>query len=313
LTEDRVLWTTDSGETWQDITPGLEAGESLGAAYFISPQNGWIIAATPSTTEGQETWQIFTTQDGGERWDSSALPAGATPGSASTGQASLHFVDSQHGWIVLRQAGSSNFRPGRLFRTLDGGATWQEAVIPIGEPVMFLTPDIGFTAGGANGSEFYRTADGGVSWELQDITRDLANGENPQYSLPIRQYYGSAQLSVLVQSETNPRLERYLTLDGGNSWERLSSMPWQENPLTNVLPGGSSFDVITAQQAAGQALPEGTFLVDFTDPLNGWALSTSGNCQGLKGSQPLQCDLQTRLWSTQDGGASWIEVHLPEN
>ncbi len=308
------LWqTTDAGETWRQIGPHLSTSEQPGAAFFLSPQQGWMVTTNPVVAAGQADWQIYATQDGGEQWKSSALPTSDTPDVASSGQASLHFVDSQHGWIVLPQAGSSNFRTGRFFRTQDGGASWQEADIPIGEPVMFLTPDIGFTAGGANGSEFYRTADGGLSWEPQNVTRDLAGGEIPQYSLPTRQDDGTTLLSVFIRSESNPRLERYLTRDNGESWERESSQSLQEVLQANSLPGTAGMLANNTQQATGQPFPEGTFLADFTDSLNGWALSTSGDCQGQKGSQPLQCDLHTRLWSTQDGGASWIEIHIPEN
>ena len=139
------------------------------------------------------------------------------------------------------------------------------------------------------------------------VVKELAPGEVPHYSLPLRQGDTNALLSVIVQSEDNPRLESYVTQDSGKSWSLQSSQPVTTDSIASIWltsdPGA-----LSAQVGTSGALPDGTILVDFADSLSGWAISSNGSCQGQKGIEPLQCTLQTQVWVTRDGGVSWMEA-----
>ena len=307
LSSTQLLWTADNGQSWSDRTPGLVAGEGLRAAYFLTPETGWAASPALSAQSGAESWQIYRTGDGGTTWDSSVLEIGSDPSEANSEQVYLHFADNQHGWLVVQQVSSSNFRPGRLFRSADGGQTWQEANIPIGEPVAFLTPQIGFTAGGPAGNELYRTADGGDSWKAQSVAQGLAPGEMPLYHLPQPQGGLNATLPAVIRSENNPRLEVYFTQDGDLSWVLQSSQPLAGDP---TLPGGLPPAIesqAVPQAEPGRSLPEGTTQISFSDALHGWALVAVANCTGQKGVEPVTCTTQSQLWVTSDGGLTWTE------
>src|SRR5262249_18463547 len=40
----RLLWTSNSGATWRDITPRSDTTSVLAGAFFLSPSRGWTIA-----------------------------------------------------------------------------------------------------------------------------------------------------------------------------------------------------------------------------------------------------------------------------
>ena len=301
-----LLWTIDGGMSWRDVTPGLAAGEELLTAYFLSPDAGWAVVAPLLSQSGGVNFQIHSTSDGGASWTASQLELGADPDASGSQQVYLHFTDPLNGWLVLQQISSSNFRPGRLFRTSDGGLTWQETNIPIGEPVLFLAPEIGFTAGGPAGDEFYRTADRGDTWTAQNVAQTLAPGEIPLYQLPQPQGGLNASLPVVIHSDSNPRLEVYATRDGGQSWVLQSTRPLIGDPYpAPVLP--PDFENQATAQGTPAALPEGTTQVDFSDALHGWALASETSCSGQKGLEPVICTTQSQLWVTSDGGLTWTE------
>jgi len=85
------------------------------------------------------------------------------------GPASFCFLDAQHGWAVVRLASSSQFSWGHLYRTQDGGVTWGELSVPLGEPVAFANEQDGFQTGGPVGDAFFVTHDGGASWEAAQL------------------------------------------------------------------------------------------------------------------------------------------------
>jgi photosystem II stability/assembly factor-like uncharacterized protein len=92
---DHVLFTTDGGNTWKDVTPPEEAatgGEQKAATgYFQDAQSAWVVFSYLSgTTPAQSV--VWRTQDGGATWqasqplDLSGLNEFYNPGS-------LQFVD----------------------------------------------------------------------------------------------------------------------------------------------------------------------------------------------------------------------------
>jgi photosystem II stability/assembly factor-like uncharacterized protein len=54
-----------------------------------------------------------------------------------------------------------------LFKTTDGGKTWNELAMPLIGPVHFVDLDRGWVTGGIEGDELYITVDGGKTWKSQ--------------------------------------------------------------------------------------------------------------------------------------------------
>lgn len=99
FTNSFAVKTTD-GQTWNSYT--LPTTRILNSLDFVSPYLGFVVG---------DNGEIYKTNDGGVTWDSLH--------NDTLGTSSLYrvdFVDSLNGWIV-----SSN----TIFRTWDGGNTWQ--------------------------------------------------------------------------------------------------------------------------------------------------------------------------------------------
>lgn len=167
LSEGRLLWSEDGGESWVEAGPRLEANERLLAAEFLNASTGWALVQDDPLEMPALRYTL------GDRftWSEAALPEVELP--APVRAASLEFIDPESGWLVLQLESGVNFSLGVLLATTDGGRTWEQRDIPIAEPVHFTDPLNGWVKGGPR-DEVYTTQDGGRSWELETAPEALA-------------------------------------------------------------------------------------------------------------------------------------------
>jgi photosystem II stability/assembly factor-like uncharacterized protein len=142
-----VLHTADGGHTWSQQLSGA-AGPHAVYMKFFDPSNGLfsLVGTRPV---------LYRTFDGGHSWSSVAvLSWGVTVLSWS-------FVDPPHGWMLAS--------PAELFRTQDGGKTWNDQGPPVTSPdqafrVQFQTQFTGWLDTVSAGPYAYRSEDSGRSW-----------------------------------------------------------------------------------------------------------------------------------------------------
>jgi photosystem II stability/assembly factor-like uncharacterized protein len=241
LTDGALLLSDDGGASWREITPSTLAADRLTAVAFLDAQTGW----TAHIDESQPGAVVLAaTTDGGHTWQTSEhrLPPIDDP-AARPNRISIFWLDATHGWLMLRQATSSNFNHGALFRTQDGGQSWRQVAAPGGHPVVFVAPSTGWTAGGPNGDTLFRSDDGGASWRVQSLPYpdEAAPGQRqhlaPRFSADGQQ----GVVEVVTLTLTNQRRDRYMTHDGGDTWAFVENAAptaadrWRLDTATNSL------------------------------------------------------------------------------
>ena len=119
--------TSDGGLTWEELN--LPGG---GVIDFVSQTHGWTFA-------GPLGDELYQTQDGGHTWQ----PAGSTPGAplgmrdalrgSLPGAAGISYVNASTAWAYTRNGecdSLSCITRDAVWRTLDGGITWNEVEMP---------------------------------------------------------------------------------------------------------------------------------------------------------------------------------------
>jgi photosystem II stability/assembly factor-like uncharacterized protein len=243
-----VFRTVDGGKKWNSA--GVDTKTFLTGATldFLDSKNGWMMVPPRGTGAGSEPVDIYSTVDGGASWRLaySSMPQDLLYGGDKTG---LSFVDGQRGWVTGYYSG-----PGFLFyRTTDGGQTWsgQALSVPPGfhadggaaetDPPVFdgasgLLPVI-FHADGPS-VVFYRTDDGGQTWE--ETT-----------PLPLSASYSQIIWSIpdVKHAFVSDGKQLYASSDGGQTWTATtlnldSGQTWQLdfiNGSTGWLLGDNNF------------------------------------------------------------------------
>lgn len=239
---ERLYLTRDRGFSWQDITPPMDGSLQLAAIDFRNAENGWVVLANNST-HGENALFIARTANRGRDWQIDPIPLAETDRYLPIAQYYLTVWDAETLWIVQKIVSSANFNRGFLYRTLDGGNTWQRFELPIAAPIQAEGALSLWLQGGVTGNEAYRSSDGGVTW---------------------------------VEVTNNPL---------------HTQQHWQD--------GGQEPGMISAAM--------------------GWKLERKGNCDlrvisqssnsGVE--QGLRCRTVERIWSTDDGGQSWVTIPLP--
>jgi photosystem II stability/assembly factor-like uncharacterized protein len=263
-----IARTTDAGRTWAKATlSSSDTGKLF--LQFTDPQHGWLlIASTPSAGLMQKT--LYVTKNGGATWNPVVSQDKALPASGFV--TGMQFRDSMVGWVSMLYRDTADIP---LYRTQDGGITWQLEKLPIpptyqknhyanayppsfdGKRGMFLVQFVGadkvFLAA-------YQTADGGTSWKS---TTPIA-AQTPRSGL-ISSI--SNALNIWVMGENGDKL--FVSNDAGQTW----------NTVTISSPVGSS--VIELNVVSDKV---------------GWLLRSS--------------DGHTELLRTNDSGHSWVLVNV---
>lgn len=330
-----LYWTDDSGQRWTEITPANLGQSTIQAVWFVNPQRGWLVL-TPLDASGGLTYSLARTSDSGDAWQISPLSLFA-PGDPDTLAEAvyLQFVDPQTGWLVVKRATSSNFSVGVLFKTTDGGQSWTRLALPLGEPVIFVTRELGWVAGGPAGDQLYRTWDGGQTWQAQAVGQaTLKPDERVLYSLPTFTDAQNGILPVIVTDSATARVDFYRTGDSGDTWSLTRSaalgqavtngtvMPLAVLDVSRwllIAPQSDQLLSLSANPATTSLVSQSEWVegirdLDMVTPAVGWASYGSGQCTtepGQEEQEVIRCTQETRLLRTRDGGQSWTPLPLP--
>ncbi len=244
-----IFRTSDGGSHWQDLLtcrPTVNQGKDFIEpchADFRSTMIATVVQPEMNSSTHVRSLRIFHTADAGQHWQSSQLLAAdlATPAT---------FVDALHGWAFVTEdfPGSD---PGSayigkeisLYRTVDGGQSWQRAAHGPAISQLPATSDDGYgqapltanaqmvftssTTGWLSGETWrndstsqpwlYVTHDGGTTWSQSSLTFPT----NASVSAPtfFNQQEGVVQVSSGEQTAGG---KLYVTRDGGKTWDSTS-------------------------------------------------------------------------------------------
>ena len=335
-----LLWSVDGGATWKRITPGDTARYRLGAMHFGSATDGWALllprsqpgpaagAAIGADGAASSSPLLARTGDAGVTWQFAALPPAIAGELAAAKAVYLSARDQEQGWIAADLATSSNFSRGALWYTQDGGVTWQERSLPLGEAFQPAGGETGWVAGGPRGDALWRTPDGGTTWHEQPLPRMPAAGEEVEVYPPLVARDGSAiVLPLLVRGEWGQVVEWYAGMhnrtgagrdagaDAPETWELVQRYAVADAPGL-ALAATDPRAWLVAQSGlvlppvrplpffANTALGDGRSLVEvkMATATDGWALAQGPGKNA--GRSPA-------LLATHDGGQSWQEIALP--
>jgi photosystem II stability/assembly factor-like uncharacterized protein len=243
------------------MTRTIAAGAALALALAVGASAGAQTAA-PTAAEAPVAgeWRTFPTEAYRGKRDS------------------VSFVDESHGWYGTGA--------GDLFRTTDGGASWQKIASRPGtfvRAVGFIDRENGFIGnigtdyypGVTDTTPLYRTRDGGVTWEAVDTGAATIKGV---CAIDI------VTTSRIYQGELKPRTVIHAAGRVGGPTGILRS-----------VDGGDTWSVIDMAPHAGMILD-----VKFFDENTGLVFAAT---------HPDPAQAEGLVLRTEDGGKSWREVY----
>ena len=201
----------------------------------------------------------------------------------------VQFVDNNNGWVTNYNMNDGGFQ---LYKTTDGGATWNPISTTVGGLYQFKDANNGWmignssnNLGGESLNNIYHTTDGGATWTEQATNIGKANA-----------LYFPDLLNGWVVGENGLILK---TIDGGTNWTPVtnagntaqtksktvfflnSNNGWIGSGLENTEGAGSRFILATNDGGATwttQSIPvtNSIFSISFWDENHGWATSDYG-------------------------------------
>ncbi len=348
----QILRTTDEGRHWKPVlqclsTQGVGKGFVKDCATdFHSAQVATVVQPEYESQTQTSRLRIFHTSDGGQTWQSSVLAARdlATP---------AIFVDGLHGWVFATDHfpgpdPGSAYIGGQiaLYRTSDGGTSWQRVASGPSTPqiatttddaygippfaasarLQFVTPSTGWLIGSSlhpdlsNYSWLYVTHDGGSSWHQVDLSF-------PAEALALwRPTFFTEQEGLFPVLTSGPAPQNaqgtliYSTRDGGQTWAS-TAVPFDVTNATFL-----NLQQAVAVDSEGKTLlatsdgwkhwttaPLQTpftrvYAFDFISPTVGWALADNRTHFFPEPGGGLQKGDVIALLQTTDGGRTWQEI-----
>lgn len=202
-----IYKSTDGGRSWRAVNNGLPPNLQV-KALAVDPTNAEVVYFSHATlSQGFLNTGIYRSRDGGASWQA-AEPVGAVSALA---------IDPQQPTTIYAVGGYG------VAKSTDGGASWQGSgsfALSVAALAIDPTDSAKIYTGGqgesvANESSFYKSANGGVSWNLSSTC--LKNSVNAIAIDPLTP-------TTIYLGTTGPERPHsfsdsvYKSTDGGNSW-----------------------------------------------------------------------------------------------
>src|SRR5579859_6736211 len=306
--------STDGGQTWSLVAsaPGsLPLGGQKTGMGWASPTTGWV---TGCVCAAENTVLLSRTQDGGVTWQTQSLPLPALQGVFTTEPPV--FFSATEGILPVSINYQGRVTLFAVYATHDGGATWSHStlVFAAGSAWDFLSMQQGWVLG-ANSSSVNVTSNGGQSW----LT--ITPSANFQHISQLD--FVSAQEGWAISTTTPDAPVLLKTMDGGQSWARVSSSrgTWNVVPSPNgnesrgsVLRAVAMISATDVWAVGGGQLGGSKTLIEHWDGVQ-WSVVTSpdpgSNYDILDGVTVVS---ESSVWAVgYDGNAGGIAQTLTEH
>lgn len=274
---------------------------------MISALEGWAIAAQA----------VLRTQDGGQTWHDVSMP-GVSNLVSGTGFSAL---DENTAWVLVTDP-NAPLDAGTLYRTADGGLTWETIPVAFGggslefvdESVGWVMSSLGVGAG-SMAVAIFRSADGGLTWNqvyTNDPNLPEAGDSLPLGGLKNNLTAKDAQTAwvagVIYAPDT---IYLYKSDDGGQTWASQSLPPATGIPNFDASTPGlillNASEAVLPVQFYGDNQQTGFYRSD--DGGDTWAFAALLSGTGfLDFGSPMDGFFWNgqALYVSTDGGVSWI-------
>jgi photosystem II stability/assembly factor-like uncharacterized protein len=333
--DDRLLITSDGGQTWRDVTPPqpVDAALALGQGATLAALNEQTAWATFYDRTGgplSTTPFVWRTADGGQSWNASQ-PLDLTDAELFS-PSDLVFVDVHTGWLLVHVGAGMMHDYVMLFTTQDGGLSWERLADPFTETdnglmqscgktgLVFADAQTGWVTGDCGGVQpgapyLYRSTDAGRAWAFVELPPpgqkpDLFQIETMACGVqaPLYARGPAVVLAVTCQDYTADPSQSlaylYRTGDGGASWTMepiaggFSAGTFLSPDAGWVLgPAATSSESVLSQTLDGGLSLNSLRQLNWTGPLD--------FVDGQTGWAIAQAGDAKALVHTTDGGRTW--------
>jgi len=320
----RFFFSADAGVSWEERGPNLPAESGIHAVKFLSSDEGWVLWTTISVA-GDPIYNLSHTVDQGFVWDTTVLSLFEPSESAAyLESASIDWLNSETGWIVIKQSGSSNFSNGTMFFTHDGGMTWNRKSIPVAGKAIFVNSDAGWLVGGPADNQIFYTKDSSQTWNEVTPNND---GDDPIVQLSLFLSKGGKSPTLLALHR-----ERFDVYIGDDAGKFIFSDGLEIIHDGNVMISGfsnsetyfsfftgssqmiiSDKGVIEKFQSAGDIFRK-IIMLSMSSSSVGWGKTLESNCELISlgnDATNMECRAYEGLAITKDGGLHWEMLGLP--
>lgn len=275
-----------------------------GAMQFVSATEGWISIAPGG---------LLHTTNGGTTWTETILHPTDVLGSPSDPGLNLSFISPTTGWVLKTFGTFENPQGAVVYKTTDGGATWNKKVIStttgdVGFQLQFVDANTGwlivynFSTGIPT---FLKTTDGGSNWVPVNGAGifsfiDANNGwayssanQLPPYII-YKTTNGGASWSPIATDNTTGEITKMKFFGLNNGW-----IIGKNGKILKSSDGGVNWIPITNTGITSEYKNKS---VHFINPNVGWISSKRDNSSD-----------NAIVLHTTDGGTSWTTQSTPSN